>query len=44
LLVPDNLFPAVFEVIAVTLAMDFLESKTSSELSSEDEPLFYKLK
>jgi len=40
-LVPDKLFPTVFEV---TLDMDFLDTKTSSELSSEDEPLFYKLK
>jgi len=43
LLAPENLFPVVFEVTAVTLAMDFLEAEISSELSSEDELLFYKL-
>jgi len=43
LLAPDNLFPAVFEVTAVTLAVDLLEAEILSELSSEDEPLFYKL-
>jgi len=44
MLVSDKWVRTVFEVSAVTLVVDFLDNKTSSELSSADESLFYKLK